>query len=167
MACAILFASAVATSSLGFLSNILAIHDPGRILLQPNQFNRVIASVMSNLRISDYPAFDIRPSLILPPEEYCRGTKPSHPAKLGPHLNVSIGGASVSIASAVIGPRPGIVCKRRASSDWPERSFADLVLALIRNVFSATRSIRSRHSSRINGEKHSRDPAKLPLSVRR
>jgi hypothetical protein len=69
MARAILLASAIATSNPGFLSSILANHGHGRILFRSSQFNRVIAPVISNLRISDCPAFDMRPSRTLPPEE--------------------------------------------------------------------------------------------------
>ena len=41
------------------------------------------------------------------------GTSPSQAAKSRPRRKTAIGGANVSIAIAVIGPTPGMVCRRR------------------------------------------------------
>jgi hypothetical protein len=52
----------------------------------------------------------------LPPLECCLGVCPTQAAKSRPFEKVSMGGAYVVIAAAVIGPTPGIVAKRRAVS---------------------------------------------------
>ncbi len=97
---AILFANAIATSILG-LRAILDSQDPSGIDLRPMQFNRDIAPIISNLRVSAWPAIDTRPSRSLPPEENCPGTSPSQAAKARSFLKTSIGGANASIAIAV------------------------------------------------------------------
>jgi len=56
-------------------------------------------------------------------------------------------GAKASTASAVSGPTPGIVCKRRAALFFSATIFAVFVRASMRTVFSAICAIRSRHSS--------------------
>ena len=66
--------------------------------------------------MSRCPIFDVRPSLCFPPVVCCDGTSPSQAAKSRPRLKVAIGGAKASIAIAVIGPMPGIVCKRDVSA---------------------------------------------------
>ena len=62
IALAILFASAIATSILGFLASIPDSQDLSRIVLRPSQFKRDIAPMIKSRRISACPAFDIRPS---------------------------------------------------------------------------------------------------------
>jgi len=113
---AILLAKAIATSILGFRAAMCASHDPSGIDFRPSQFRRDIAPIISSLRISDCPALEMRPSRSLPPDENCRGTRPSQAAKSRPHRKFPIGGAKASTASAVNGPTPGMVCKRRAAS---------------------------------------------------
>ena len=58
---AILFASAMATSILGFLANIRDSHDLSEIVFRPSQFKRDIAPMISNRLMSACPAFDMRP----------------------------------------------------------------------------------------------------------
>ena len=69
-----------------------------RPILRPSQFKRDIAPIISSLRISLCPALE---------------TRPSQAAKSRPQRKLSIGGAKASIARAVCGPTPGIVCSRR------------------------------------------------------
>ena len=145
---AILFAKAIATSIRGFLSNIRASHEPGWIDFRPSQLSRVIAPMIKSRRMSACPAFETRPSRIFPPDECCRGTRPSQAAKSRPHLKLPIGGAKASIASAVTGPTPGIVCNCRVRSAFFDRTLTFFVLDSIRAVFSAICKMRSRHSSR-------------------
>lgn len=86
--------------------------------------------------MSAWPAFETRPSRSFPPVECWRGTSPSQAAKSRPLRKVDISGAKASIASAVSGPTPGIVCNRRDVSARAASSFAVFVLASIRPVFS-------------------------------
>lgn len=148
IALAILFASAIATSILGFLASIPDSQDLSRIVLRPSQFKRDIAPMIKSRRISACPAFDIRPSRSFPPDECCRGTRPNQAAKSRPRRKLSMGGANASTANALIGPMPGIVCKRRAVSVRDARAPICFVFTSIRCVFSAICSRRSRHSSR-------------------
>lgn len=46
-----------------------------------SQFKRDMAPMMRNWRISACPSFETRPRRFLPPEECCRGTRPSQAAK--------------------------------------------------------------------------------------
>jgi len=66
---AILLASAIATSILGFLACMRASQEPSVIVLRPIQFNRDMAPIISNRRISACPALEVRPSRSLPPDE--------------------------------------------------------------------------------------------------
>ena len=70
---AILLARAIATSIFGFLASIRSSHDPSVMDLRPSRLNRDIAPMISNWRMSAWPAFETRPSRSLPPEECCRG----------------------------------------------------------------------------------------------
>ena len=72
-----------------------------------------IAPIINRRRMSRWPIFEVLPRSGLPPVECCRGTSPSQAAKSRPRLKTAIGGAKVSIAIAVIGPTPGMVCRRR------------------------------------------------------
>jgi hypothetical protein len=72
-----------------------------------------MAPMINSRLMSRWPIFEVFPRICLPPVECWRGTSPSHAAKSRPRLNTPIGGAKVSIAMAVIGPTPGIVCNRR------------------------------------------------------
>ena len=72
-----------------------------------------VAPTINSRLISRWLIFDAFPRICLPPVGCWRGTSPSHAAKSRPRLKTSIGGAKVSIAMAVIGPTPGIVCNRR------------------------------------------------------
>lgn len=75
---AILFANAIATSIRGFLASIRESQLSTRGGLRLSQFKRAMTPVTSSLRMSAWPAFDIRPRRSLPPEENCFGTSPSH-----------------------------------------------------------------------------------------
>jgi hypothetical protein len=85
-----------ATSILGFLASIRESHAPCAGGLRLAHLTRVIAPMISSLRMSACPAFDIRPSLSFPPDENCRGTRPSQAAKSRPHRKFSIAGAKAS-----------------------------------------------------------------------
>jgi hypothetical protein len=62
------------------------------------------------------PIFDTRPSLSLPPEEFCRGTSPSQAANCRPDLKAEGSGTLAASAVAVIMPTPGIVSSRWLAS---------------------------------------------------
>ena len=87
------------------------------------QRTTAIAPVISSRRMSRCPIFEIFPRTCLPPVECCRGTSPSQAAKSRPRLKTVIGGAKVSIAMAVIGPTPGMVCRRQRCR--PARGFVN------------------------------------------
>jgi len=57
------------------------------------------------------PIFDVRPSRFLPPLECCLGLRPTQAATSRSFEKVSIGGAKVVIAAAMIGPIPGTVLR--------------------------------------------------------
>src|SRR3954470_19716571 len=115
---AILLASAIATSILGLRASMRWIQLPSGAPLRKAARTTVIAPMISRRRISRWPIFEIFPRTCLPPVECCRGTSPSQAAKSRPRLKTSIGGAKVSIARVVIGPTPGIVCRRRVVSPY-------------------------------------------------
>ena len=138
---AILFARAIATSMRGFRASMRANHDPPRAGLRDAQPTTAIAPMISNRRISLYPIFEVLPRTCLPPLECCNGTRPSQAAKFRPFRKLSIAGAKVLIASAVTGPTPGIVLRRRAVSlsassramrlvEKPDLTLDDLVVEL-------------------------------------
>jgi hypothetical protein len=60
----------------------------------------------SKRRKSRCPIFEVRPSLTFPPLECWRGVSPIQAAKSRPRLKVFAGGAIVSTAVAMIGPKP-------------------------------------------------------------
>jgi hypothetical protein len=60
-----------------------------------------------------FPIFDIRPSLSLPPLEFCFGVRPSHAANSRPELENDGSGTVAAIADTVMTPTPGIVASRR------------------------------------------------------
>ena len=70
------------------------------------------ATSMCGLRAS------IRASRSFPPVEFCRGTSPSQAEKSRPRRKLAIGGEKAWIADAVIGPTPGMLISRLASSSW-------------------------------------------------
>ena len=69
IACDILLAKAIATNIRGFIASIRASHEPTGIALRARQLSRDIAPMISNRRMSVWPALDTRPSRSLPPEE--------------------------------------------------------------------------------------------------
>ena len=56
------------------------------------------------------------PRRSLPPDEFCRGTRPIQAANCRPDLKSDASVTVAAIALAVIGPIPGIVSRRRLSS---------------------------------------------------
>lgn len=113
---AILLAGAMVTSMRGFLASIRPSQLPSGAPLRLACCTTAIAPVMSRRRMSRWPIFDVAPSRCLPPVECCRGTRPSHAAKSRDRRKMVMGGAKVSIAIAVIGPTPGMVCSLRVLS---------------------------------------------------
>jgi hypothetical protein len=109
-------ASATATSIFGLRASIRASYEPSGAPLRAARRTAATAPMISNLRMSRRPIFDVRPSRSLPPLECCLGVRPTQAAKSRPFENVSISDAKVVIAAALIGPNPGIVVSRRAVS---------------------------------------------------
>src|SRR5262245_39626745 len=95
----------------GFWANIRASPDPSAAPLRAAHRITDMAPMINRRRMSRCPIFDVRPSRGLPAVECCRGTRPSQAAKSRPRLKITIGGAKASIAAAVIGLIPGMVCK--------------------------------------------------------
>ena len=147
---AILLASATATSILGSRANIRDSQPPSLMARRPNQFSRDIAPIIKSLRISAWPALVMHPKRALPPEECSRGTNPNHAAKSRPVVNCAMSGPNASTATAVSGPTPGMVCRRRARSDWAASAESFAVRSVMRLVFSAICASRSWHSSLIS-----------------
>lgn len=94
--------------------------------MNASPFFVTIGHMIGSRQMSFWPRSDVRPSRSLPPLERWRGVRQIQAAKSRPFENVSIGGANVVIAAAVIGPTPGIVARCRAASSWVarRRSFA-------------------------------------------
>ncbi len=113
---AILLASATATSILGLRASIRASQELGSAPRRSAQRTTVIAPMINSRLMSRWPIFDILPSRVLPPVEFCRGTRPSQVEKSRPLRKLAIGGAKASIADAQIGPIPGMLISRLASS---------------------------------------------------
>jgi hypothetical protein len=124
---ALRLASAIATNIRGFLPSIRASQEPSGIDRHPSQFRRDMAPMIRRRRMSAWPDFDTRPSRSFPPDECWGGTSPSHAEKSRPRRKVAMSGAKDSTASAVSGPTPGIVCKRRAASLFSTMIFAVFV----------------------------------------
>ena len=101
--------------------NIRASHELSGAPLRAAHRTTATAPTISNLRMSRCPIFDVRPSRSLPPLECCFGVSPTQAVKSRPFEKVSIGGAKVVIAAAVIGPMPGMVVNRLAVSSVPAR----------------------------------------------
>lgn len=59
------------------------------------------------------PCLVIPPSLCLPPEEFCRGVRPSQAANSRPDRKADGSGIVAAKAVAVIGPIPGMVASKR------------------------------------------------------
>ena len=74
------------------------------------------APMISRRRIVRSPIFEVAPSFCLPPDDFCKGVSPTQAAKSQPFLKVSAGGARAAMAVAVIGPMPGMLISRRATS---------------------------------------------------
>lgn len=116
------FVGAMATSMRGFFAIMRASQEPPGAPFRDAHRTTAMAPMISSRRISRWPIFEVFPSRCLPPVDLCNGTSPSQAAKSRPHLNVSVGGAKVSIASAAMGPTPGMVCKRRDASASLDRA---------------------------------------------
>ena len=162
---AILLASAIPTSIFGLRASFRPIQLSAGTLWRARPTIRVIAPIIRSRRMSLWPAFEIRPSRALPPVECWRGTSPSQAAKARPDLNCAMSEANASIASAVRGPTPGIVCSRRAVSVSTANALRVLVFASIRSVFSAICASRSRHSAMMSSGR-SQPGSSTPASIR-
>src|SRR3954453_2309955 len=107
---AVLFAIATATTMLGRRRRKPITHGSALVALERSRL--ALAPLMSNRRKYWLPRLDIPPRRLLPPVEFCRGTKPSHAANSRP-LRKPLGSATIAaIAVAMMGPMPGIVAKR-------------------------------------------------------
>ena len=84
---AILLANATVTRRGGFLSRRAMTHSSSGVLFCLTTPNIEVAPMTSNCLRYLSPCFDILPSLSLPPDEFCRGTSPSHAASCRPDLN--------------------------------------------------------------------------------
>ncbi len=78
--------------------------------------------MISSRRSVRSPMRDVRPSLVLPPVDFCTGVRPTHAAKSRPERNVPAGGAKAWIAVAIMGPTPGIDISRCAPSSCLARA---------------------------------------------
>src|SRR3954471_5145869 len=107
---AVLFANATATTKLGRRRRNPITH--GSALVAFERSRLALAPLISSRRKYWLPRLDMPPSRVLPPVEFCRGTRPSHAANSRPLRN-AIGSTTVAaIAVAIIGPIPGMVAKR-------------------------------------------------------
>ena len=111
---AILLASAMADTIRGLRASLRCSQLPSGPPFREAERMTAIAPVINRRRMSRWPIFEVLPRSGLPPVECCRGTSPSQAAKSRPRRKTAIGGAKVPIAIAVIGPTPGMVCKRRS-----------------------------------------------------
>ena len=136
---------------LGLRASMRASHEPSRTRRRMAQRISAAAPTINSRLKSRWPILDILPSRGLPPVECCRGTSPSQAEKSRPRRKLSIGGAKAWIAVALIGPIPGMVIRRRASSSW--RTCAricfsrSLICALRLSICANRRSANSRTRS--------------------
>src|SRR5262249_35159318 len=108
--CALLFASATATTSGGrrWRSPIT----PGSALVAFDRSKLALAPLIRSRRKYGLPRLDIPPRRCLPPVEFCRGTRPSQAANSRP-LRKPLGSTTVAaMAVAMIGPMPGTLARR-------------------------------------------------------
>lgn len=140
-------ASATATGVFGLRSSIRASHAPSGALLRAAHRTNATAPMISNLRMSRRPIFDVRPSRSLPALDCCPGARPTQAAKPRLFEKVSIGGAKVVTAAAAIGLAPGSVVSRRAVSSLPARrrssTFRPAIFPLKSAAWSKRRRARS------------------------
>jgi hypothetical protein len=103
---AFLFASATEARRGGRRWSTARSHAPASLFHCPARLTIDVAPTTSKRRISLLPALVIRPRRVLPPVEFCRGTKPSHAAKCRALLNEPILSPTVAtISEAVYRPR--------------------------------------------------------------
>jgi len=118
--------------------------------------------VISNRVRSRWPLFEIPPSLGLPPVVCWCGTRPSQAAKSRPRRKLSSGGANACSAIAVIGPTPGMVISRAASSSdraASPSSFARPAISASRATIrsnSSVPNVRTRFGSGNSGSSRAR-----------
>ena len=74
---AILLASAMATRMRGLSEHQLPSHVSSGMPRRQAPTIAAMAPTTSNRRMSCWPAFETFPSRALPPDEFCRGTRPS------------------------------------------------------------------------------------------
>src|SRR6185312_6702486 len=130
---AILFASATVTSLTGRRSSADLVHAPSELFQLTARKTIEVAPKTSILRISELPTLVIRPRRFFPPVECYRGTKPSQAANCRALPNKLMSLTVAAMSDAVIGPTPGMVASRRATSlllgvsiDWGDRDGSDM-----------------------------------------
>src|SRR5262249_23559906 len=107
---AVLLASATATTKLGRRRRKPITQ--GSALVAFERSKLALAPLIISRRKYWLPRLEILPRRVLPPVEFCRGTRPSHAANSRPLRN-AVGSTTVAaIAVAMIGPMPGMVARR-------------------------------------------------------
>ena len=86
------------TSMRGLRASMPVSHDPSGASQQLAYLTTVLLPMIDKRRKVRSPILDVRPSLVLPPVDFCLGVSPSQAAKSRPRLNVSAAVASVTIA---------------------------------------------------------------------
>ena len=109
---AVLLATATVTSRAGLRSSRPRTQVPvADGLLSARRTTEVAPTTRSRRRYPS-PIFDIRPRRSLPPEEFCRGTRPRNAANWRPVLKTPGSGTLAARAVAVMMPTPGMVSRR-------------------------------------------------------
>ena len=129
---AILLASAIATSLIGlsFSMSVLAQISGAQICFRFGLSSET-APLTSRVRRYRSPIFEIRPSFVLPPVEFCRGARPRKAENSRADANIAGTVTLAACAVAVTGPTPGILARRwltvlsrcHFNSSWSSRAF--------------------------------------------
>src|SRR5579872_782497 len=90
-----------------------------------------------------FPRLVIPSKVVLPPVEYCRGTRPSQAARSRAFRNWRSSPTAVISAVAPIGPMPGIVMSRRAVSCFAANTSIcqETAASLISTIFSSSQKL--------------------------
>ena len=113
---AILAASATTTVLECALASSPRNHCPSRVLLRLKVGKAARAPWISIFRKYLLPRFVMPSRRGLPPVVACRGTSPSHAARLRPRAKVSASPTAATSAVALSAPIPGMLVSRRAAS---------------------------------------------------
>lgn len=108
---AVLLAIATVASRTGFFARIDAVHGSTRSGREMAALTRDVIAITSSFRRYLFPILDIRPSRSFPPDDLLIGVSPTQAAKSRPVLNCSPLPIVATIAEALIGPTPGMVCR--------------------------------------------------------